>query len=66
MEHVIRWEYIIENRFSYFSTLTYVVGAQNNSLDETASFKHPKHLLKLMYLKLLTMLLRLLCIWKVQ
>ena len=41
--------------FSYFSTKTYVVGTQKNSLNETAknsllssSFEHPKHMLKIM------------------
>ena len=37
--------------FSYFSTKTYVVGAQKNCLNETVllgSFEHPKHMFKLM------------------
>ena len=32
--------------FSYFSTKTYVVGAQKNHLNET-SFEHPEHMFKM-------------------
>ena len=35
---------VLENHFSYFSTITYVVGTQKND----GSFEHPKHMFKLM------------------
>ena len=41
----------MENYFSYFSTKTCVVGTQKNRLDE-----HPKHMLKLMGKKIITIL----------
>ena len=44
-------ECVTENDFSYFSTKTYVVGTQNNHLDE-----HQKHMFKLMNKKIITIL----------
>ena len=41
---------------SYFSTETYVVGTQKDRFNETVLFKHPKHMLKLMGKKILTVL----------
>ena len=34
--------------FSYFSTKTYVVGTQENCVNETVSFEHPKQMFKQM------------------
>ena len=44
-------ECVPKKYFSYFSTKTFVVGTQNNCLNE-----HPKHMLKLIGKKLFTIL----------
>ena len=41
---------------SYFTTKTYVVGAQKNRLNETVLFEHPKHMLQLISKKIFTIL----------
>ena len=41
---------------SYFSTKTYLVGTQKNRLNEMVLFEHPKHTLKLMGKKIITLL----------
>ena len=44
-------ECVLEIYFLYFSSKTYVVGAQKNRLNE-----HPKHMFKLMGKKIITIL----------
>ena len=39
--------------FCYFSTKTYVVGAQKNHLTETVLFEYPKHMFKQMDKKII-------------
>ena len=39
---VLRWEFVIENILSYFSTKTYVLGTHKNFLNKTA-FWAPKY-----------------------
>ena len=41
-------ERVLENYLLYFSSKTYVVGTQENRLNETCSFEHPKHTIELM------------------
>ena len=51
-----RKEYVNKkNHFSYFSMKTYVVGTQNNHLNES-SFEHQKQMLKKMGKKMFTIL----------
>ena len=45
-----------KNKFSYFSTKTYVVGTRKNRLNETVSFENPKHVLKIRGKKIFTIL----------
>ena len=40
--------------FFYFLSKTYVAGTQKNRLDETVLFENPKHMLKLMGKKIIT------------
>ena len=44
----------MENYFSYLSTKTYVVGTQKNRLNDKGSSEQPKHMLKLMSKKIIT------------
>ena len=38
---------LLKISFSYFSTKTYVVGAQKNRLNETVILSNPKHMFEL-------------------
>ena len=46
----------VKDEFSYFSPKTYVLGTQKKLLDETNLFEHPKHILKLIDKKIITIL----------
>ena len=41
---------------THYSTKTFIVGTQKNHLNETGSFEHPKHMLKLKGKKKFTIL----------